>query len=175
MATTKSVRVQSPPKKLHPLNENVFNTTKNGLDPSVLTSILTHKTKSYSTVGQFSDYYNSSKIKINTKAKEPTPEEVEQYEREHEVRSLKQNLCVDILCKGYIQAFVDFFYLTHQQENNVVQNSDIKKSEDREREEEGEEKEKTKELSEQTLLEVKENLVLAETSLRQGNILQAPF
>lgn len=165
MATAKSVRVQSP-KKLNPLGGS-GSTSKHGLDPSVLTSILTHKTKSYSTVGQFSDYYNSSKIKINAKANEPTPEEVEQYEREHEVRSLKQNLCVDILCKGYVQAFVDFFYLTHQQEYNVVRDSDIKKVQDPEKDDEGAEK-KPKELSEETLLEVKENLVLAETSLRQG-------
>eukprot|EP00965_Chrysotila_dentata_P249876 6209122-Pleurochrysis_carterae.AAC.3 len=36
----------------------------------------------------------------------------------------KQALCVDILVNGYVQAYVDFFYLTHRPDAQVVIGSD---------------------------------------------------
>lgn len=64
-----------------------------------------------------------------------------------EVVSDKQSLCVDILVNGYVNSFVDFFYLTHRADDDAKKAS----------------------LTEDRMFFIKENLTIAEKAHRRGD------
>lgn len=64
------------------------------------------------------------------------------------VISDKQSLCIDILVGGYVNSFVDFFYLTHRSEDDQAGR---------------------KKISDEQLLNIKENLTSAEKAHRRGD------
>ena len=42
----------------------------------------------------------------------------------------KQSLCIDILVSGHVQAYVDFFYLTHRPEVDAPEGDDAEEPEE---------------------------------------------
>mmetsp|Transcript_6427 Transcript_6427/g.18136 ORF Transcript_6427/g.18136 Transcript_6427/m.18136 type:complete len:473 (-) Transcript_6427:2431-3849(-) len=68
----------------------------------------------------------------------------------------KSTICQDILVEGYVQSFVDFFYLTHQADAGGDPSTDAAKSEQ-------------PELSLEDLRFLKDTLIAAEEARRQGS------
>lgn len=72
--------------------------------------------KSYSAVGNFNDnMYASAKTFAPLKESEESSAVTNLYATANLAsQTLKQNLCVEMLTKGFVHSFIDFFYLTHQ-------------------------------------------------------------
>lgn len=71
--------------------------------------------------------------------------------------SLKQKLCLEMLVSGHVHSFVDFFYLTHANDNDVPDPDDE------------EAKNRPKELPDDSLYLLQKNLTLAESAARVGD------
>lgn len=72
----------------------------------------------------------------------------------------KQSYCIEMLTQGYVHSFVDFFRLTHERDSDKPAPA-VKL-------EEGEQQPKRKDFDDETLRQLKDNLILAEASAREG-------
>lgn len=68
--------------------------------------------------------------------------------------STEEEFCQDLLVEGYVQSFVDFYHLTHRLDPNITDGSRAKIA-----------------CSPEEMSFIRNNLVLAELSRRQGNII----
>jgi len=88
------------------------------------------------------------------KARESLKEKLEKAQFDGREGDSKADVCQEILAEGYVQSFVDFFYLTHQSELQEGPSTDAKEN---------------AELKMDDLLFLKKTLIAAEEARRQGS------